>query len=48
MDDFTDPIGRLDWGVRHLQDRHPERFDKNYSVWVDSSNQARRAKENEA
>lgn len=45
MDDFTDPAANMLRGVRYLQDHLPEWFDKNYSVWVDSSNQARQAKE---
>lgn len=46
IDDFTDPIANLVRGAQYLQDRVPEWFDKNYSVWVDSSNQARRAEGN--
>lgn len=46
MDDLTDPIANMVRGARYLQEHLPEWFDKNYSVWVDSSNQARRAKEN--
>ena len=45
MDDLTDPIANLVRGAQYLQDRHPELFDKDYKVWVDSSDQARRAKE---
>ena len=46
MDDTTDPIANMVRGARYLHERLPEWFDENYSVWVDSSNQARRAKEN--
>ena len=45
MDDTTDPIANLVRGAQYLQDNIPEWFDKNYSVWVDSSNQVRRAEE---
>lgn len=46
MDDCTDPIDNMIRAVRYIQDRHPEWFDKGHSVWVDSSTQARRAKDN--
>lgn len=43
---FTDQIDDLMLGWRYFQEQHPDWFDKDHSVGVDSSSQARREKEN--